>query len=126
MADDIQVTPGSGGTYMRTREVVSGRHAQIVFAGEHVRVFDGVQSLTLTGSALTLTVPGSATHCLVFCDGAADTDYARYWQDGTSPTASVGKKLMSGEELPCASPSTFKAIIGAGSPVLRVEYYHYA
>lgn len=125
MSDNMGVNPGST-ISVRSKEVSAGLHLQLVAAGEHVRVFDGVQSLTLTSSSQTLTVPGSATHALIYSEGAASTDCARYWQDGTAPTASVGKRLFDDQEMGCASPSTFKAIIGAGSPILRIEYYHYA
>jgi hypothetical protein len=111
------------GTAGDTKDIV----AQVVAAAEHVRVFDGVQSLTLSSTSQTLTVPSNATHCLIYNEATAPaTDFARYWQDGTAPTSSVGKKLKDHEEIACASPSTFKAINGVGGNVLRVEFYHYA
>jgi hypothetical protein len=113
-----------GNETFRAKEV-SAKKTPIMLAGEHVRVHDGIQSLTLTGSSLSLTVPGSATHALIYCEGAADTDFARYWHGATAPTSSVGKRLNDHEEIATAAPGVFKAIIGQGSPILRVEYYHY-
>lgn len=126
MSDNLAVSQGSG-TTLRTTDTGTA-HIQHVLAGEKQRVYDGIQNLTLTSSSQALTVPGGATHALVYCEGAAGTDFARYWQDGTAPTASVGKKLKDHEEIELASPSNFHAIIGSGggSPVLRIEYYHYA
>jgi len=128
MADnDLTVVAADGTTKtLRSKDAGSGVQAQVVTAGEHVRVFDGVESLTLTGTSQALTVPGGATHALIYAEGAADTDVARYWQDGTAPTSSVGKRLKDHEEIACASPSTFHAINETGTVTLRVEYYHYA
>ncbi len=106
--------------------LVSGTDIPGMLAGELTRVHDGIQSLTLTGTAQLLTVPGAATHALIYCDYAADTDEARYWHGATNPTVSVGKRLRAHEEIASAAPGVFRAIIGAGSPILRVEYYHYA
>jgi hypothetical protein len=108
----------------RAKEVAS-KKMPIHMVGEHVRVHDGIQSLTLSGTAATLTVPSGATHALIYAEGSADTDYARYWHGATNPTNSVGKKLKDHEEISSASPANFRAINGAGTVTLRVEYYHY-
>jgi hypothetical protein len=121
MADDYT----RGGETFRAKEV-SAKKTPIMLAGEHVRVHDGIQSVTLTTTAgLALTVPGGATHALIYCEGAADTDFARYWHGSTNPSASVGKRLNDHEEIATAAPAAFRAVIGQGSPILRVEYYHY-
>jgi hypothetical protein len=127
MADDeLQVARAPDGAVRILRSLDrAGKFIQVIAAGEHQRIFDGVQSLTLTGVALALTVPSGATHALVYADSSTATDFCRYWQDGTAPTAAIGKKLVAHEELACASPGTFKAINSTGAIVLRIEYYHY-
>lgn len=98
--------------------------AQVVLAGVHRRAYLGTQSLTLTGSAQTLTVPAGtpATLADIYAEGATVNDYARYWH-GSTPTASVGKKLKDDQELQSADPSSFSAINGSGTVTLRIEYY---
>jgi len=104
---------------------VSGIKSPVVLVGAHKRVYDGTQTLSLSGSSQALTVPGGATHADVYCAGTASTDFARYWH-GSTPTASVGVKLKDGELLETAAPASLNVIIGSGSPVLSIEYYHYA
>ncbi len=112
-----------GQTFKSTQ--VAGVDIPGMLAGELTRVHDGIQSLTLTTASQTLTVPAGATHALIYCDYAADTDEARYWHGATAPTSTVGKRLKAHEEISSAAPSVFRAIIGAGAPILRVEFYHY-
>lgn len=114
------------GVTVRSKDVGSGVQAEIVLAGAHVRTYDGIQSLSLSGSSQSLTVPGSSTHAEIIAESATSTDYARFWPDGTAPTASVGMQLAPGQAYDCASPSTFKVIVGAGTLTLRIAYYHYA
>lgn len=127
MADNLGVTPGTGAT-LRTTEISAGLHAQHVLAGEKVRVSDGDATLTLSGSSQALpSIPGTATHATVYCDAAADTDYARYLEGNGTPSSSVGKRLKDHEEIAVSSLSTFHAILGGGTTiVLRIFYYHYA
>jgi len=114
-----------GDTY-RANTSPAGGDFPATMVGALRRVYDGVQTLTLTGTAQTLTVPSTATHADVYCAGGASTDFARYWHGGTAPTASVGMKLKDGELLETGDPDSLKAIIGSGSPVLSAEFYHYA
>ena len=44
-------------------------------------------------------MPGGETHALIYAQGAADTDVARYWEGGAAPTSSVGKRLKDHEEI---------------------------
>lgn len=125
MSDNITVSTAEGNLDIRSKEISAGLHAHVMFAGEHIRVFDGVQSIADTTSSQSLTVAGSGTHALIYCEGASSTDYVRYWQDGTAPSSSVGKKLKDHEEIACASPANFKFIRSSGTCTLRVEYYHY-
>jgi hypothetical protein len=128
MADNVTVPSAEGNVDIRTKEITSGLHAHVMFAGEHTRVFDGVQSIGDSTSSQSLTVPGTATHALIYCEGTDTDDFVRYWQDTTAPSSTVGKKLKDHEEMACAAPSGFRFIRGSGSTTctLRVEYYHYA
>lgn len=78
------------------------------------------QTLTLTGSAQTLTVPVGtvwATLCLEVAN-------ARWRDDGTAPTAAVGMPLTSGQCFQYAGPfGQFQIIAQSGSPVITVAYY---
>lgn len=104
---------------------VNGIELPVIVVGAHQRTYKGVQSLALTGTAATLTVPEGATHADIYCEGAASTDYCRYWHGSTDPTTSVGVKLKEHEQIATASPSNFRAIEVSGSITLRVEYYAY-
>lgn len=107
-------------------EDFSGIIFPVVLAGAHVRTYLGTQSLTLTSTAQTLTVPAGATLADVYCEGASTSDYARFWHGGTVPTGSVGVKLKDHEVIATADPATFRAINGSGTCTLRIEYYAYA
>lgn len=130
MADNRQFTPGSGtDPSMRMKEISSDLLAPIVLAGEHVRNYLGVETLSIGASVSTLTVPAGATHAEVYCDNTAasldSTSYVRYWH-GTNPSATVGKRLFHNESIPTAQPSQFRATNGSGSGnTLRIEYYQY-
>jgi hypothetical protein len=116
--------------YTRANEVfrateLASKKMPINLVGEHVRVYDGVQTLVLSGTSQNLTVPSGATHALIYAEGATVNDFARYWH-GTTPTSSIGKKLKDHEELSSAQPSQFRSLNGSGTVTLRVEFYHYA
>lgn len=129
MADNITYANSSTGaipnsTVIRTEDV-GGKHLQVTLVGAHVRTYKGTQSLTLSGTAQTLTVASGGTHADIYCEGATSSDYARFWHAGSTPTASVGVKLKDHEIVQTADPGTFRAINGSGSCTLRVEYYAY-
>lgn len=129
-ASNLPITQASLPTH-HSRSEQTGTHsdgkpivAQVMLAGVHKRTYLGVQSLVLTGTAQTLTVPAGtpATFADIYADGASSSDFARYWH-GATPTASVGKKLSTDQELQSVDPSSFSAILGAGTVTLRIEYY---
>lgn len=55
----------------------------------------GYQQLTVSSTAVTLTVPEGARLALISCED----DAVRWRDDGTNPTAAVGMGLTSGKEL---------------------------
>lgn len=127
MADNITVSTAEGNREIRTREISPDLHGHVMFAGEHVRVFDGSASYNDSTSSQSLTsIPAQATHALIYNEGASTADFVRYWQTGTAPSSTVGKRLKDHEEMACASPSNFRFIRGSGTNTLRVEFYHYA
>lgn len=89
----------------------------------------GYQQLTLTPAAQQLTLPANVAgfvvgYCVIQCDGSATTDYARWRDDGTDPTATVGMQLFQGQELDYSGDlSKLSFIIGNGAPILNVSYY---
>lgn len=98
--------------------------AQVVLAGVHKRTYLGVQTLALTGTAQSLTVPAGtpATFGDIYNEGGSGTDFARYWH-GATPTASVGKKLFDDNEIQSADPASLMGINGSGTNTWRIEYY---
>lgn len=123
MADDY-----TRGTETFRAKEVAGKKSPILLAGAHVRTYKGVESLAVTDTFVhTLTVPSGATHADIVMEGAADTDFVRFWHGPTNPTASVGVKLFNREAVATADPGSFSAIkgsTGAGG-TLRIEYYAY-
>jgi hypothetical protein len=97
-----------------------------IVVGAMQRVYDGVQSLSVTGSSQSLTVPGTATHAEIVCEGSAATDYVRFWPHATTPSSTVGMKLFDGQVYESAAPSSFRVVNGSGTSTLRIAYYHYA
>lgn len=105
-----------------------GVKSPILLAGAHVRTYKGIESVTVTDTNVhNLTVPSGATHADVVMEGAADTDFVRYWHGATNPTSTVGTRLFDREAIATADPATLsfiKGSTGAGG-TLRVEYYAY-
>jgi hypothetical protein len=78
------------------------------------------QSITLTGTATGLTVPAGTTLATICVETAA----ARYRDDGTAPTASVGLPLAAGACMTYSGPfSALQLIAQSGSPVATIAYY---
>ncbi len=104
----------------------SGVKSPVTLIGAHVRTYKGVESLVATGAGVVnLTVPSGATHADIVMEGAATTDYVRYWHSATDPTSAVGVVLFDGQLLTTAAPSTItfiKGSTGAGG-TLRIEYF---
>jgi hypothetical protein len=78
------------------------------------------QTLTLTGTAQSLTVPQGTVWATICIETAA----ARWRDDGTAPTATVGQPLTSGQCMQYSGPfSAFQLIAQSGSPVATISYY---
>ncbi len=116
-----------GGETFRAKEIL-GIKNPILLAGAHVRTYKGVESVVVTDTGVhNLTPPTGATHADVVMEGAADTDFVRYWHGASNPSASAGVQLFHREALASADPATLSFIkgnTGAGG-TLRVEYYAY-
>lgn len=93
----------------------------------------GQQTLVLTSSAQALTVPSTATIADFFPEGSGGTNgnCARYRDDGTAPTATVGSPLQPGQLLlgysvkPAgAALSSTQFILATGATcTLTINYY---
>lgn len=79
------------------------------------------QTLTLTGSAQNLpSVPATAVMAAV-CIEAAN---ARWRDDNTDPTATVGQPLLAGQCILLNGPlPAVRMIAQSGSPVATISYY---
>jgi hypothetical protein len=89
----------------------------------------GYIQYTTTGSAAKLAAPTPPSgliigYTVIQCVGGATTDYAAWRDDGTAPTASVGMRLYSGQELDyTGDPYNIQFITGSGTPVLNISFY---
>lgn len=87
----------------------------------------GFQQLTLTSSAQSLTLPTPPAgfvvgYTVIQCEGTSAV--ARWRDDGTAPTSTVGMILNTGSELDyTGDPTMIQFIIGSGSPILDISYY---
>jgi len=79
------------------------------------------QQITGLSSVKTLTPPEGALFALV----DTESQVVRWYDDGTTPTASLGRRLLPGYELEvtAGSLSTIKFIEEAPSAKLNVTYY---
>jgi len=106
-----------------------GIKSPVLIAGAHTRTYKmPAQSLVATGaSAVNLTVPSGADFAEITMEGAAATDFVRYWHGSTDPTSTVGVKLMDGDTIVSADPATFTAIKGStgSGGTLRCEFFSY-
>lgn len=110
----------------RSEAAAGGQEFPASVVGSLPRVYKGVQSLTLSASSQSLTVPSGATHADISFEATDPAnDFARYWHGATAPTAAAGHKLKDDQMISSAAPAVFKAIVGVGGGTLRVEYYAY-
>jgi hypothetical protein len=86
-------------------------------------VLAGNQTLTISTSVVTLTVPSGATHALATVEGGD----VRFWEDGTNPTASAGLLLISGNAVEFSNLANVKLIkaTGQSDATLNISYRKY-
>lgn len=145
MADNVPVTPGSGASfatddvsgvhYQRVKisdgtadatnhwEIESDGMGQVRAAPKSTTPVSGNQGpLTISSSSVTLSVPATATHCLITCETAD----VRFWLDGTAPTSSAGHLMVSGQsmEIPCTTAPKFIRVTSTDA-ILQVSYFKY-
>jgi len=105
----------------------NSKRVPLMLVGAHSRVYKGSATIDCTGAnAQPLQPPAGSTFAEITAEGAADTDFARYWHYGT-PSGTVGVKLYNRDTFVSADPANFKAIKGStGTGVtLRVEFFAY-
>ncbi len=90
----------------------------------------GFETLTVTSTAKFLaSIPTNATGAMIQFESTVVADIFRYREDGTAPTATVGKFKSHGDELELVSAqalTSFRVIQGtgaAGTTQLNVSYY---
>lgn len=81
----------------------------------------GSQTLTVSSSAVGLTIPSSVQAATV----SVETNGVRFWDNGDTPTATVGKPAGAGSELLICQPqlSPIKFIATGSDATLSVSYY---
>jgi hypothetical protein len=110
------------GTAVETVPGKDGSARQIVADGPYVYTPLGYSQLTLSGTAQNLPdIPTGATIAQLSLEGNAN---ARYRDDGTAPTSSVGMPVYSTQAFQYSGNlSAFSIIAQAGSPILNIGYY---
>jgi len=85
------------------------------------RICTGFQQITDLSSAVTLTVPADTGRALIQSNGAA----ARWREDGTTPTASIGTLLKDGFDISMDGQlDKVQFIQVSASAILEVHYYN--
>ena len=110
-------------TYIQTSV---GFLAKILQALTNSKSAIGKQTLTISGTAQSLTPTSEATSALIQFESAVTTATARYWEDGSVPTSSVGFYQGPGAVIELTSAENirnFKVIQGvAGAIQLNITY----
>ncbi len=87
----------------------------------------GFQQLSVTSTALKLTIPTNATSCTITCTNSpAGTLACRYRMDGTAPTTLIGEVLGDLDTLEIGNNTNLNSvqfISISGTTVLNVHYY---
>jgi tRNA A-37 threonylcarbamoyl transferase component Bud32 len=96
------------------------------------RVPRGYQQITSISSATGLTVPVVANiyvgYAVIQCEyvsgGTNGVSVARWRDDGTNPTNTVGMQIASGQEMDYSGDlTTLKFIDGSGVSQINISYY---
>lgn len=127
MADDFTFRDASGNSKTgRAKDLGSGKLSpyQSVFTGlpSTITGTTGIEALSpATGSDTVLSPPAGATHALATVDGGA----IRYWENGQSPSSTVGLYVPDGGVIEFTSLANVKIRAATGTPKLHVSYRRY-
>jgi hypothetical protein len=87
----------------------------------------GNQTVSATGSAQSLTPTSEANRALIQFESAVTTATIRYWEDGSTPTSTVGFYQSNGAIIELTTAENirkFKFIQGAAGAIqLNITYY---
>jgi hypothetical protein len=127
MADDFLINiPGSSVT-VRAVQLAGGQYAQVLFVApmRWTPVAPPEKLSITTGSVVTLSPPGTATHA-IFANDKNGNDL-RWYDDGSTPTTGVtgnGPVLSAGDylEIDLAAFTTFKAIAVSATTTAHIIY----
>lgn len=127
MSDNVTFRDGNQQTFtLRTKDLGGGVHAYYTMVVTAIPVvIAGNQSLSLgTGSDTTLTVPAGATHALGTID-SSQTGSARYWEDGSSPSATTGFEIPAGSGAELTNLANIKLRGSIAAVPFQVGYRKY-
>ena len=123
MADNLNVTPGSG-ALVRAKEINSKLIQYIGVITAIPTPITGNQTLSVgTGSDTTLTVPSNATHALVGVEAGGGN--IRFWEDGSSPSTTAGLLIQAGETAELTNLSSIRMRSTTGTVTIQVAYRRY-
>jgi hypothetical protein len=124
----FRISTPDGIITIQARQLADGSWAQELAAEPARRTPVGPpEKLTVgTGAVVTLSPPGTATHCLLFIE----TNDIRYYDDGSTPTTGTtgnGAPVVAGDalELDLASFANFKMIGKIGTATVHALYWKY-
>lgn len=124
MADNLTV---AGTRVVRAKDIGAASERLLQFLGAVTApptVLAGNQTLSVgTAADVLLTVPVGATHALLTVDtGGGDI---RYWEDGSSPSATAGLLIPAGAAAELTNLATIKMRSTTGTVVTNVSYRRY-
>lgn len=133
MADNLTTTSSGtstlpDGTVIATRDAgASGHWQQVDVAPAPATVVAGMQTLSVTtGAVVTLTVPPGATHAWISVDSGGAATGIRFTFDGSTPTASVGHLLATGDALTFVDNLSGLKMLGvSGTATVQVSYFRF-
>jgi hypothetical protein len=87
----------------------------------------GKETLTVGATASSLTIPTGATSAIIQVQSTVATTAIRYWEDGSTPTATIGMSQGHGAVIEITTSENlrnFKVIKEtAGTTQLNITYY---
>lgn len=123
MADDLVV---NGNRTVRADDIGAVAERLLQFLGAVTAiptVLAGQQTLGVTTTAASLTIPANATHALLTVDkGGGDI---RYWENAVAPTATTGLLVQAGDAVELTNLANVRLISTTGTVNINVSYRRY-
>lgn len=132
MSDNLTtVNTGTGAlpvsTTIATRDTGTSHWQQVDVAPASASAVSGAQwALSVgTGADVSLTVPGTATHCWLSVDTGGSTTGVRWCRDSSSLSATTGHLLAPGDAIELDNLSGVRLRAVTASAVVQVSYHRY-